>query len=113
MDTGWPKLSRFVASHGLEVKVMGAPKTVDNDLCGTDHTPGFGSAAKYVASTFAELARDVSVYDIKAVTIVEVMDATQGGLPPPPPLPGKMEKQSPSWFICRRFPFLTSVLLRM
>lgn len=79
MDTV-AKLSRFVAGHGLEIKIMGAPKTVDNDLCGTDHTPGFGSAAKYVASTFAELARDVSVYNIKAVTIVEVMGRDAGWL---------------------------------
>ena len=79
MDTVW-KLSQFVRENGLDVRVMGAPKTIDNDLCGTDHTPGFGSAAKYVAATFSELACDVDVYDVKAVTIVEVMGRDAGWL---------------------------------
>ena len=47
------------------------PKTIDNDLPMTDHCPGFGSAAKYIAATFAEIVRDCEVYDIPAVTIVE------------------------------------------
>lgn len=67
---------------------------MDNDLCGTDHTPGFGSAAKYVASTFAELARDVSVYNIKAVTIVEVMGRDAGWLTASAAAAGKTGKQS-------------------
>ena len=79
MDTV-AKLSQFVREQGLDVAVMGAPKTIDNDLCGTDHTPGFGSAAKYVAATFSELACDVAVYDIPAVTIVEVMGRDAGWL---------------------------------
>lgn len=59
---------------------MGAPKTIDNDLVGTDHCPGFGSAAKYIGTTFAELERDCHVYDTKAVTIVEVMGRNAGWL---------------------------------
>lgn len=80
MDTV-DKLSAFCAKNGIEdIKVIGAPKTVDNDLVGTDHCPGFGSAAKYIATTFAELERDCNVYDTKAVTIVEVMGRNAGWL---------------------------------
>lgn len=75
------KLSQYFAKEGIDdIKVMGAPKTVDNDLPETDHTPGFGSAAKYIATTFAELGRDCNVYDIPAVTVVEVMGRNAGWL---------------------------------
>lgn len=75
------KLSRYFESEGIEdIKVMGAPKTVDNDLMVTDHTPGFGSAAKYIATTFCEIGRDCNVYDIPAVTVVEVMGRNAGWL---------------------------------
>lgn len=80
MDTV-DKLSAYCRKQGLEdIRIMGAPKTIDNDLMGTDHCPGFGSAAKYIASTFAELERDCHVYDMKAVTIVEVMGRNAGWL---------------------------------
>lgn len=80
MDTVY-KLSRFIEEHGItDIKVMGAPKTVDNDLTCTDHTPGFGSAAKYIAATFCELVCDCNVYDIPAVTVVEVMGRNAGWL---------------------------------
>jgi 6-phosphofructokinase 1 len=62
------------------MKVVGVPKTVDNDLAATDHTPGFGSAAKFVSTTMKEILRDVSVYTMKAVTIVEVMGRDAGWL---------------------------------
>lgn len=75
------KLSRYFKSEGIDdIKVMGAPKTVDNDLMVTDHTPGFGSAAKYIATTFCEIGRDCNVYDIPAVTVVEVMGRNAGWL---------------------------------
>lgn len=75
------KLSQYFAKEGIEdIKVMGAPKTIDNDLPETDHTPGFGSAAKYIATTFAEIGRDCNVYDIPAVTVVEVMGRNAGWL---------------------------------
>ncbi len=75
------KLSRYFKSEGIEdIKVMGAPKTIDNDLMVTDHTPGFGSAAKYIATTFCEIGRDCNVYDIPAVTVVEVMGRNAGWL---------------------------------
>ena len=79
MDTV-SKLSAFAASHDYEMKVIGVPKTVDNDLVVTDHTPGFGSACKYVATTVKEILRDVSVYTVKAVTIVEIMGRDAGWL---------------------------------
>ena len=73
------KLSKCCKENGVEdVFVVGAPKTIDNDLVGTDHCPGFGSAAKYLAATFAELERDCHVYEKKAVTIVEVMGRNAG-----------------------------------
>ncbi len=75
------KLSQYFEKEGIDdIKVMGAPKTIDNDLPETDHTPGFGSAAKYIATTFAEIGRDCNVYDIPAVTVVEVMGRNAGWL---------------------------------
>ena len=74
------KLSEYAKNSGYEMKVVGVPKTIDNDLADTDHTPGFGSAAKYVATTVKEIMRDVSVYTLNAVTIVEVMGRDAGWL---------------------------------
>jgi 6-phosphofructokinase 1 len=74
------KLSRFMEDHSYEMRIIGVPKTVDNDLAATDHTPGFGSAAKFVATTMKEILRDVNVYTVKAVTIVEIMGRDAGWL---------------------------------
>lgn len=63
-----------------KVRFMGVPKTIDNDLPVTDHAPGYGSAAKYVATTVAEIIRDCAVYTTKAVTIVEIMGRDAGWL---------------------------------
>ena len=60
MDTV-SKLSRYATSIGSPIRVIGEPKTIDNDLVHTDHTPGFGSAAKYVASTVREITTDANV----------------------------------------------------
>ena len=79
MDTVY-KLSEYARGCGYELRVVGVPKTIDNDLAVTDHTPGFGSAAKFVATTVKEVLRDVSVYSMKAVTIVEVMGRDAGWL---------------------------------
>ena len=67
------KLSEYFDDHGVDIKVIGIPKTIDNDLCITDHTPGFGSAAKYVVTSMREIVRDSLVYSIPSVTIVEIM----------------------------------------
>lgn len=74
------KLSEYFRSANLDIKVIGIPKTIDNDLCITDHTPGFGSAAKYVAVTMNEITRDSIVYSIPSVTIVEIMGRHAGWL---------------------------------
>lgn len=80
MDTVY-KVSEYCVAKGInDIKVMGAPKTIDNDLCETDHTPGFGSAAKYIATTISELGYDGDVYDVPTVNIVEIMGRDAGWL---------------------------------
>lgn len=79
MDTV-DKLSAYAASIGSDIRVIGVPKTIDNDLVHTDHTPGFGSAAKYVASSIREIAYDTYIYDLKSVNIVEIMGRDAGWL---------------------------------
>lgn len=79
MDTA-SKLSRFAAERSSDIRFIGIPKTIDNDLVQTDHTPGYGSAAKYVASTVREIVLDASVYQQKAVTIIELMGRHAGWL---------------------------------
>ena len=95
MDTV-SKLSRYAASIQSDIRFIGIPKTIDNDLVETDHTPGFGSAAKYVASTVREIAIDASVYDNKkSVTIVEIMGRHAGWLTAASVLARKFEKDNP------------------
>lgn len=79
MDTV-SKLSKYFEENNIDVKVIGIPKTIDNDLMMTDHTPGFGSAAKYLAVTLQEIARDSGCYDLQSVTIVEIMGRDAGWL---------------------------------
>ena len=79
MDTV-SKLSRYAAQTGSDIRIIGEPKTIDNDLVHTDHTPGFGSAARYVASTVREITIDANVYEKKSVTIVEIMGRHAGWL---------------------------------
>lgn len=73
-------LSGYVKEQGLDVKVVGVPKTVDNDLVGIDHTPGFGSAAKYVAATVREVMLDTCLYPFENVAVVEIMGRDAGWL---------------------------------
>ncbi len=79
MDTV-AKLTAYLKTCDYEMAAIGVPKTIDNDLMGTDHTPGFGSAAKYIAVTVQEIIRDCAVYRIPAVTIVEIMGRDAGWL---------------------------------
>lgn len=79
MDTV-KKLSIYNEFKKTDIKFMGVPKTIDNDLVMTDHTPGFGSAAKFVATVTKELVRDSLVYDLKSVTVVEIMGRDAGWL---------------------------------
>ena len=79
MDTVM-KLDRYFRAKNVDIKVVGVPKTIDNDVTETDHTPGFGSAAKYVATSLQEIIRDSRVYSIPSVTIVEIMGRDAGWL---------------------------------
>ena len=95
MDTV-SKLSRYAAKIQSPIRVIGIPKTIDNDLVETDHTPGFGSAAKFVATTVREIAIDASVYDNKnSVTIVEIMGRHAGWLTAASALARKFEGDNP------------------
>ena len=79
MDT-CNKISKYMLKNGYECRVMGIPKTIDNDLYGTDHCPGYGSAAKYIATSVMEVYKDSTVYDTGMITIVECMGRHAGWL---------------------------------
>ena len=79
MDT-CNKISRYMESVGYECRVMGVPKTIDNDLFGTDHCPGFASSAKYIATSCMEINKDARVYDNGMITVVEIMGRHAGWL---------------------------------
>ncbi len=79
MDTV-DKLSAMAKARGSQVRFVGIPKTIDNDLCITDHTPGFGSAAKYIATTTMEVIYDALIYKNPSVTIIEIMGRDAGWL---------------------------------
>lgn len=94
MDTV-SKLSRYAKIIGSSIQIIGIPKTIDNDLIHTDHTPGFGSAAKFVASSVREITLDASIYDTKSVTIVEIMGRHAGWLTAASVLARKFEHDNP------------------
>jgi ATP-dependent phosphofructokinase / diphosphate-dependent phosphofructokinase len=79
MDT-CNKVSKYMQKSGYEMRVMGVPKTIDNDLFGTDHCPGYGSAAKYIATSTMEVYHDARVYDTGMITVLEVMGRNAGWL---------------------------------
>lgn len=79
MDT-IKKLSDYAILINSDIRFMGVPKTIDNDLAVTDHTPGYGSAAKFIASVTKEVIRDGLVYDVKNVTVIEIMGRNAGWL---------------------------------
>ncbi len=79
MDT-CNKISKYCLKNGYECRVMGIPKTIDNDLAVTDHCPGFASAAKYIATSVMEVYRDARVYDTGMVTVIEIMGRNAGWL---------------------------------
>ncbi|MCI8388258.1 MAG: 6-phosphofructokinase [Clostridiales bacterium] len=95
MDTV-AKLTTWLQDKDWEMRLMGVPKTIDNDVVGTDHTPGFGSAAKFIAATMQEILRDTAVYSLKAVTIVEIMGRDAGWLTAAAALPGRICGDAPS-----------------
>ena len=79
MDTV-AKLSAYAESISYDIRIIGIPKTIDNDLVQTDHTPGFGSAAKYIAASIREIAYDTYIYDLQSVNIIEIMGRDAGWL---------------------------------
>jgi len=96
MDTV-AKLTKYLKTSDYEMRCVGVPKTIDNDLVGTDHTPGFGSAAKYIAATMQEIIRDCNVYRLPAVTIVEIMGRDAGWLTASAALPGRLSDAAPDY----------------
>ena len=107
MDTVY-KLSSYFQSVDCPVRVIGVPKTIDNDLMGTDHTPGYGSAAKFVATGMLEIIRDCSVYDLDSVTIVEIMGRDTGWLKAAAALPRLNGEQAPHLVYLPEVPFSVS-----
>ena len=91
------KLQKFFCEHDYDMRIIGVPKTIDNDLVMTDHTPGFGSAAKYIATTIQEILRDCAVYTVRAVTIVEIMGRDAGWLTTAAALPGAITGIGPDY----------------
>lgn len=79
MDTV-AKLSKYAKERDIDVNILGVPKTIDNDLMEIDHTPGFGSAAKFIASSLLEIAHDTYIYYVQSVVIVEIMGRNAGWL---------------------------------
>ena len=79
MDTV-DKMSRYAAEIGSDVRVIGVPKTIDNDLALTDHTPGYGSAAKFIANSLRQLKKDTEVYSMPSVVVLEAMGRNAGWL---------------------------------
>ena len=104
MDTV-SKLSRYAASVHSDIRFIGIPKTIDNDLVLTDHTPGFGSAAKYVASTVREICIDASVYHTESVTVVEIMGRNTGWLTAACALARRFENDTPVMIFLPETPF--------
>ena len=104
MDT-IAKLSRYGDHVGSSVRFIGVPKTIDNDLCLTDHTPGYGSAAKYIATILKEVIRDSSVYDIRSVTVAEIMGRHAGWLAGAACLAGGDDCEGPDLILLPEVPF--------
>lgn len=110
MDT-IKKLSDYAKNKNYNVKFMGVPKTIDNDLAVTDHTPGFGSAAKFIGSVLKEIIRDSLVYSTNQVTIVEIMGRNAGWLTAAASLAKCEDCEGPDMIFLPEVPFHTEVFL--
>jgi len=111
MDTV-AKLTKYLKNSDYEMHAVGVPKTIDNDLSGTDHAPGYGSAAKYIAATMQEIIRDCAVYTIPAVTIVEVMGRDAGWLTASAALPRIINGTAPDYVYLPEVVFDTEDFIR-
>ncbi len=99
------KLAEYGKLIDSPIRFMGVPKTIDNDLAATDHTPGFGSAAKYIASITKEVIRDGLVYDMKSVTVLEIMGRNAGWLTGAAALARGEDCEGPDMIILPEIPF--------
>ncbi len=111
MDTV-DKLTTYAEKTDYTIRIMGVPKTIDNDVIGTDHTPGYGSAAKFIATSMLEILRDCAVYTTKAVTIVEIMGRDAGWLTAAAALPRKICGTAPDLVYVPERPFDYSLFFR-
>lgn len=111
MDTVM-KLNKYAQQIGYEINIIGIPKTIDNDLLGTDHCPGYGSAAKYIATSVMEIARDGIVYDREIVQIIEVMGRDTGWLAAASILAKEDSVASPDLIYLPEIPFNKLAFLR-
>ena len=106
------KLAAYFAQHNNEVSVIGIPKTIDNDLEGTDHSPGFGSSARYIATIVCELARDSEVYNKPNITIVETMGRDAGWLGAASALAREKNEEAPDFILLPEVAYDEERLLR-
>jgi ATP-dependent phosphofructokinase / diphosphate-dependent phosphofructokinase len=104
MDTAC-KVSQYAQKVGYDLKSIGVPKTIDNDLPITDHTPGFGSAAKFIATSIKEVGLDARVYDYSTVTICELMGRNAGWITASSALAKKYEDDAPHYIYLPEVPF--------
>ena len=110
MDT-IAKLSAYGAAKGSEIRFIGVPKTIDNDLMYTDHTPGYGSAAKYIATILKEVICDSGVYNIRSVTVAEIMGRHTGWLAGAASLAAGADCNGPDIILLPERPFDENVFL--
>ncbi len=111
MDTV-AKLTKYLKTTDYDMCAVGVPKTIDNDLAATDHAPGYGSAAKYIAATMQEVIRDCAVYTVPAVTIVEVMGRDAGWLTASAALPRIINGIAPDYVYLPEVHFDTEDFIR-
>ncbi|MBF0947400.1 MAG: diphosphate--fructose-6-phosphate 1-phosphotransferase, partial [Atopobium sp.] len=106
------KLAAYFAQRNNDVSVIGIPKTIDNDLEGTDHAPGFGSSARYIATIVRELARDSEVYGKPNITIVETMGRDAGWLGAASALAREKNEEAPDFILLPEVAYDEERLLR-
>lgn len=106
------KLAAYFAQRNNDVSVIGIPKTIDNDLEGTDHSPGFGSSARYIATIVRELARDSEVYGKPNITIVETMGRDAGWLGAASALAREKNEEAPDFILLPEVAYDEERLLR-
>ena len=111
MDT-ITKLAKEARRRNSSIRFIGVPKTIDNDVVLTDHTPGYGSAAKYIASSMLEIAHDTYIYDLPCVTIVEIMGRDAGWLTASAALARNSYNETPQLIYLPEVPFHRSQFLK-